>query len=653
MSVRINGASANILFDLTTSFDLTPASDALCIAGWFKQVVNWTSFEPFVSFSQLSNSRSDSVESYNNGTTGATGAFDAAANGSGFGFTGVPLPINTWIYIAISRPAGANPLTTWFIGDNTTLVEKQNFTALSQLQRYIRIGQLADPTAVTSLNGEVAHVRAWARVFSNAELLAEASATAPVITTGLLFSHHFNDTSSVDQGPNAFTFTTSGSVTNGASDPPPGSFGGATTTQEGFLWRADDGSETAASSLATQDTSVTRTTGINTRLRFLIDTTADLASTQFQLETKLSSDSVYAKVEAAGAGALAFGTIGTTTNTGTTAPTVAYPASIAAGDYLLMAVVNRPNASTPTIPAGGWTQLATVTGGAGSEAAGTGVIRVTVFGREAVGTESGSVTLAITSGTSCGAVIWRSTKTTGKNWDAATATGSDNSAGTAFSVTFGTDPGVTAGDLVFVAAGSSEDTATWASEALSQTGMTYGALTEHTDTAVSTGNDCRIIVCQHAVTSGTSSAAGTFTATASSTNAANTAGAAVMIRLRQIDKPIQLALSSQFADSDTTTAQLAAPSGKTTADFVAGEMCESSNPAPAIDITTDDYTEIEWCLKASSNASNGQIYDFRVTKAGSALNTYGVSPQWTIGTPGTGASQARKRRQRIFGTNAH
>ena len=56
----------------------------------------------------------------------------------------------------------------------------------------------------------------------------------------------------------------------------------------------------------------------------------------------------------------------------------------------------------------------------------------------------------------------------------------------------GSDPGVTAGDLVFVASGASEDTATFATEAISQTGITYGALTEHADTAISTGNDCRI-----------------------------------------------------------------------------------------------------------------------------------------------------------------
>jgi len=227
MSVRINGASANILFDLTTSFDLTPASNNATIAGWFKQMVNFTGFEPFISLSRLNNDRDESIECYNNGTTGATGAFDAAANGSGFGFGAPTLPINTWTYIAVSRPSGANPLTTWFIGDSTTLIEKQNFTALSQLQRYIRIGQLADPSAVTSFNGEVAHIRAWSRAFTNAELRAEAAATTRVITTGLLFSHALNDTSSVDQGPNGLGFTTSGSVTNGASNPPPGAAGGS------------------------------------------------------------------------------------------------------------------------------------------------------------------------------------------------------------------------------------------------------------------------------------------------------------------------------------------------------------------------------------------------------------------------------------------
>lgn len=95
-----------------------------------------------------------------------------------------------------------------------------------------------------------------------------------------------------------------------------------------------------------------------------------------------------------------------------------------------------------------------------------------------------------------------------------------------------------------------------------------------------------------------------------------------------------LASSTNFADSDATTAQLDAPSGKTSgADFQAGEMCETSNPAPAIDLGSGKYTEIEWNIQATSDAVNAQQYEFRVTYNGASLDTYTVTPKWTIGTP--------------------
>jgi hypothetical protein len=510
-------------------------------------------------------------------------------------------------------------------GDNYQIV---NDSGTIRLFRVISGGFVSlEDTAVTVANGDVIRVVASGTTISILKNgVTAASQTDANISGGMPGIYLYDAVSTWDDWEG-------GDLNVG----PP-----VITTQEGYRFRNDDGDETAATWAASQDSNITAPTGSNRRLRVLVDTEEDLGSTAFQLEYKLSSLSLYRKVEAAGGGALAYGAIGTVTTTGTTAPTVAYPAGISAGDCLIMAVANRPNAQTPATPSG-WSALTsyTTTGGAGSEAAGTGTVRITVFVKinadgiiGADGTETGSVTLAITSGTSCGAAIWRCGKTTGKDWAVALANGSDNSAGTAWSVTFGADPGVTAGDLVFVASAASEDTATFASQALAQTGMTYGTMNERTDTAITTGNDLRLIITQHAVTSGTSSAPAVFTMTASGTNAANSAGASVMIRLRQVDQPIQLSLSSQFTDGTDTTAQLTAPSGKTTSDFTAGELCETSNPAPAIDIAADFYSELEWCLQATAAASNAQAYQFRVTENGAAFDTYSVTPQWTIGTPG-------------------
>lgn len=99
----------------------------------------------------------------------------------------------------------------------------------------------------------------------------------------------------------------------------------------------------------------------------------------------------------------------------------------------------------------------------------------------------------------------------------------------------------------------------------------------------------------------------------------------------QAAQPIELALSSNIsASGQNTTAQLTPPSGKNTGDFVTGRMQDDENPADAINITTDDYTELEWSMKATSSAAVGDTYRFRVTIAGTALNTYTVYPEMTI-----------------------
>lgn len=92
----------------------------------------------------------------------------------------------------------------------------------------------------------------------------------------------------------------------------------------------------------------------------------------------------------------------------------------------------------------------------------------------------------------------------------------------------------------------------------------------------------------------------------------------------------QMAASANIAASgENTTVQLAAPGGKTTGDFDAGRIQDDENPADAVDITLDDYTEMEWCIKAVTNARDVQ-YNFRVTVGGTPLGVYTVTPQLTI-----------------------
>jgi hypothetical protein len=72
--------------------------------------------------------------------------------------------------------------------------------------------------------------------------------------------------------------------------------GSTTLTQEGFRFRNDDGSESAATWLAAQDTNITQPLNTNTRLRVLLDASGDPAAGTYQLEWQKVSEGVWRKV---------------------------------------------------------------------------------------------------------------------------------------------------------------------------------------------------------------------------------------------------------------------------------------------------------------------------------------------------------------------
>lgn len=403
--------------------------------------------------------------------------------------------------------------------------------------------------------------------------------------------------------------------------------------QEGFRFRYDDGSETTAAWLAAQDTAVTRTLATNTRLRMLVNTSGDPASLQYQLEYKKSTDSDYKKVGTP-SGSIAFGTAGGSID-GTSSLSVPYPANITAGDLLVLTVANKYPSNGPSTPSG-WTAPANCqgSGGQGSSGADRGNVYSSVFVKEASVIQSGLQTVTITSGNSAVAAMLRYTKGEGKAWSYACTNGSDNTGNaTSWSVTGAADPGIYTGDIVVVASAVNTDMYTFTSQSLSATGVTFGTHTERIDDASVSGDYSRLVVSDHTVSSGTSSAAPVFTMTSSGSATNRPAGASSILRIRQVDAPIVLSASSNVAASgENTTFQLTAPAGKATSDFVTGRMQDDENPADAVDITSNDYTELEWSLAATSTANNGEVYQFRVTAYGVALATYTVTPQWTIGS---------------------
>lgn len=74
------------------------------------------------------------------------------------------------------------------------------------------------------------------------------------------------------------------------------------------------------------------------------------------------------------------------------------------------------------------------------------------------------------------------------------------------------------------------------------------------------------------------------------------------------------------------------PSGKDAAAFAPGRIQDRANPALPAGIPADDYTELEWALLITTAAKDGMQYEFRVTRAGVAFDTYSVTPKLTVGT---------------------
>lgn len=88
--------------------------------------------------------------------------------------------------------------------------------------------------------------------------------------------------------------------------------------------------------------------------------------------------------------------------------------------------------------------------------------------------------------------------------------------------------------------------------------------------------------------------------------------------------------SANVTEGASTTAQLTAPAGKTTGDFDAGKISETSNPITSIDITQDNYTELEFVIKSTQYASAQQQYQFRITVDGTPIETYTEYPLLTV-----------------------
>jgi len=347
----------------------------------------------------------------------------------------------------------------------------------------------------------------------------------------------------------------------------------ATIEQEGFIFRNDDGSETTATSIASQDTNITKTHGVNTRLRMLLNTTETIGTEAYQLEFKEKVSGSYAKVAT---GAL---------------------------EYLL----NETFASSlgaMTASAGTWG----VSGGVCQCTAGSAAWQNKVLLSNTTTFTNFEILCKVKKPSFNTQVIFRSGTSTNtgyglqirdtntlrlENWGIANLQ-------SVTSLTWATDSWYW---VKISAVGNAIKAKIW----LDGDSEPAGWAIDYTGTAFSTGGIGF-------------SAEGTGTSEYDS------------LQVYVDGTVIHMSPSANItASGDNTTYQLSAPSGKATSDFDAGRMQDDENPSDAVTISADDYTEMEWCLSAESS-TDGNTYQFRVTIGGNVLDTYTVTPEWTIGT---------------------
>lgn len=232
---------------------------------------------------------------------------------------------------------------------------------------------------------------------------------------------------------------------------------------------------------------------------------------------------------------VAFGSAGTASS-GATTTNVAYPASISAGDMLVMLAAWGNETDTPPSTPDGFTAPPNnhYVGGAGAWGADAGPRGASFFYRVASGSESGTVALNDASGGGTGShvagVIHRVTKTLGAWAEPVCVGGSDTSSDTGFSVPAGSDPGGLNGDHVLVAGATAPDTGTYSGVTLTWTGtFADNTVSTRSSGAFTSGHDVRLNTYSRDVT-GTSSAAPTFAATLSVAGG----GSAIVVRLRDL-----------------------------------------------------------------------------------------------------------------------
>jgi hypothetical protein len=232
------------------------------------------------------------------------------------------------------------------------------------------------------------------------------------------------------------------------------------------------------------------------------------------------------------------GTLAVSAQAGTSI-SVAYPASAAEGEKLILILGMKPstaNSGSVTTPAG-WTLVGSLTaaGGYGTTlGADTGNTNLFVYERTVpAGGLSGSLTVSVATNNVCWAQMERITSSNGAWHSVAMASGSDITDDASVSVACGSNPGVTAGDAIFTAFCCPTDAITgFSAYGATQSGVTFGTWTQRAYADSGTGNDIGGFIASCLVSSGAATGNPTVTATAAGT-LTNVRGPGIFVRVRE------------------------------------------------------------------------------------------------------------------------
>jgi hypothetical protein len=284
--------------------------------------------------------------------------------------------------------------------------------------------------------------------------------------------------------------------------------------------------------------------------------------------------------------------------TGTSSCSVAYPTGIAAGNLLVLVISDKYNYASLN----GWLSIHNnyFTGVAGSNGIDTGNVYGSIYVKEALGTETGSIT--ITQAVNASAIVARMfaySKSSLALWGFSAVVGSNNTPGSIWSVTASSVLRLMTGDMLLVASAINSDNYTYSAQSVAATGVTFGATVERQDSGTSSGQDCGLLVTEHPITGGnTVDVIPTYTATASGSATNSPAGGTVFLCLwERLISDTQIAVPNADTSSPDTTAGWSG-----TPNNAAGQLY--TNVDEGVTESASDY------VSSSSNSGSSGPYIF-------------------------------------------